>query len=30
MVKIKGLFKIRLLCWNWKFFAENTVDKGKN
>ena len=24
-----GLFGIRLFCWNWKLFAESTVDKNK-
>ena len=26
----KGLFEIHLFCWNWKFFAESTIDKSKN
>ena len=26
----KGLFEICLFCWNWKFFAENIVFKGKS
>ena len=26
----KSLFGIHLFCWNWKFFVESTVDKGKN
>ena len=27
---IKGLFEIRLFCWNWKFFVESSVDKSKS
>ena len=27
---MKGLFVIRLFCWNWNFFAESTVNKGKS
>ena len=27
---IKGLFGFHLFCWNWKFFAESTVNKGKS
>ena len=26
----KGPFGIRLFYWNWKLFAESTVNKGKN
>ena len=26
----KGLFEIHLFYWNWKYFAENTVDKSKS
>ena len=25
-----SVFGYRLFCWNWKFIAENTVDKDKN
>ena len=27
---IKSLLGIRLFCWNWNFFAENTVDNSKS
>ena len=27
---IMGSFDIRLFCWNWNFFAESTLNKGKN
>ena len=29
-VYINSLFEIHLFCWNWKLFADSTVDKGKN
>ena len=30
IIMINGLFQICLFCWNWKLFAESTVDKGKS
>ena len=26
-IHVKGLFEIRLFCWNWKLFIKSTVDK---
>ena len=28
-IDFKDFIEIRLFYWNWKLFAESTIDKGK-